>query len=153
MIFDNLSEMSHDLAECSKTSRLGRAFAWIQSHDLNALPLGKTEIEGDDIFVKVELTTCRAPDEALFERHEQYIDIQIALDGRERFEVAHGALKIEIPYSTERDIAFYSGEADLCGVLEPGTFALYRIGEAHKPALHFGEPRILKKAVFKVRGV
>lgn len=151
MILDDLSL----IADYRKTNpdNLDRALAWIQDNDLKSLPLGRTAIAGDDLFVNVEETVCRAPDEALFECHDKYIDIQIVLDGRERFEVAHGALKIEKPYSPERDIAFFSGEADIFGVLNPGQFAIYRVGEAHKPALHFGTPLAIKKAVFKVRGV
>lgn len=60
----------------------------------------------------------------MFECHEKYIDIQIVLEGCERFEDAHGALKIEKSYSPERDIDFVSGRTGIRSILYPGQFAL-----------------------------
>ena len=145
------------------STEFAAAAEWLEQNagNLDALPPGRIEIlpakdSSDclpDIYVNVEDTVLRPTDEALFERHRRYADIQVVVSGPEAFEVSLGTLSSKVLYSETKDIEFLSGAADLRGILIPGQFVVYRAGEAHKPALRQvpDRPETIRKIVIKVR--
>ena len=76
-----------------------------------------------------------------FETHETYIDLQFLLEGEEL--IYHSAESVEalqmvIPYSAEKDIAFYhlpAEEENSRLKLTAGTFCILFPGEAHAPSI------------------
>ncbi len=86
-----------------------------------------------------------------WEIHKQYLDIQIAIDGKEYigYSINKNMDCIE-PYAEDKDIAFYRGTAQLYLPLKNDFFAIFFPGEFHKPGIMIDEPVKVKKIVIKV---
>ena len=129
-----------------------KGLEYLAAHEeLDALPLGRREIEGDALFVDV-LETSTVPHAAKpFEAHRRYLDIHITLRGEEWYGYAPVEdLRMIEPYSAERDIALFSGEGIYFQVPQ-GQFALFFPEDAHKPCVVFREPGSVKKLILKVK--
>lgn len=147
MIYDRLENLEQ---YTGLFEPLDTAIAWIAEHDLNQLPLGRTEIDGDKVFVTVSECATRSSEEAQFETHSNYMDLQVDLQGVELFEVSLSELEEVRPYNEENDIAFYTAELSSASVLGPERFVIFMTEEAHKPAIHAVGCDSVKKAVFKI---
>lgn len=60
---------------------LDTAIDFLTTHDLDKLPNGRQDVDGDDVFVKVMDAEYQTADSAPFEAHRLYADIQISLTG------------------------------------------------------------------------
>lgn len=129
---------------------LDTAIAYIEEHDLAKLPLGKTVIDGENVFVTVMEVQPTPSEGRAFETHSKYMDLQLDLDGVELCEVALGELSEEAPYDAEKDIALYHGETSAAMVLGEGRFAVFMVEEPHKPTIKAEGHDKIKKAVFKI---
>ena len=54
-------------------------FDYIKTHDLSSMPAGRIDIDGDNAYLKIEDAKGRRVEEAVYERHDKYIDIQMPL--------------------------------------------------------------------------
>ncbi|HSN65255.1 MAG TPA: YhcH/YjgK/YiaL family protein, partial [Fusibacter sp.] len=88
---------------------LDKAIDYMLSADLNALPVGKHQIEGEDVFILIQEYETKSIDAASFEAHRKYVDIQLILSGEEWIGYApvQSLSSIE-PYDDSKDIAFFS---------------------------------------------
>ena len=59
------------------------AIDYILTHDLLALPKGKTVVDGTNVYINRDTYIAKPLEECFFENHENYIDIQIVLKGKE----------------------------------------------------------------------
>ncbi|HCU5768290.1 TPA: YhcH/YjgK/YiaL family protein [Escherichia coli] len=115
--------------------------------------LGRYELQGDNIFMNVMTFNTQSPVEKKAELHEQYIDIQLLLNGEERilFGTAGTARQCE-EFHHEDDYQLCSAiENEQAIILKPGMFAVFMPGEPHKPGCVVGEPDEIKKVVVKVK--
>ena len=147
MIYDRLTNIENYKGI---SSHLDTAIQFIISNDLQALPLGRTEIDGDNVFVNVMEAYTKPANELLFETHTQYMDIQIDLEGSELLEVALDHLEETTPYCSERDIAFYKAAPSSSCSLDNSKFIIFMTEEAHKPCIGAVNETPIKKCVFKV---
>lgn len=139
----------------SRYGGLGRGvkmgLKYLAERDLQALPLGRHVIDGDDVFFDVVEAATSAPDAVLFEAHRRYLDIHVTLRGTEWFGYAMVSNLQEVePYSEEHDVARYSGTG-LYLQAPPGHFILFMPEDAHKPKICFQEPGLIRKLVLKVK--
>lgn len=114
---------------------------------------GRYELQGDNIFMNVMTFNTQSPVEKKVELHEQYIDIQLLLNGEERilFGTAGTARECE-EFHHEDDYQLCSAiENEQAIILKPGMFAVFMPGEPHKPGCVVGEPDEIKKVVVKVK--
>jgi len=145
MIVDEISklEMYQGL-----NPRFVRVVEFIKSHPIETLPLGKTQIDGDDVFVNVVDSPIKTREEARLESHRDMIDIQVPLSACEE----HGytpVSRLEVaPYDDVNDIAFYEPMAETYFKLQPGQFVIYFPHDGHAPAI---TSTGLRKAIFKVK--
>ncbi|WP_347713250.1 YhcH/YjgK/YiaL family protein [uncultured Fretibacterium sp.] len=117
---------------------------------LDALPLGRRELDGENLFMDVVETTTEPHAARRFEAHRRYIDIHITLQGEEWYGYAPVEdLKAVEPYSAERDIQFFTGEGVYFQV-PAGQFVLFFPEDAHKPCVCFKEPGNVRKLILKV---
>ena len=132
--------------------RLDRAMDFIAKTDLSRLPLGKTEVDGDDVFVNhFGYDTCAQRADALFEDHTVYLDLHIVLDGRENVLLAP-AQSLSLARCCEgEDACLYTGSEAARLPLCPGLFLLVYPGEAHLPKQAIDQPVRVDKLVFKIR--
>ncbi len=127
------------------------AIQYLAETDLEALPLGRTDIDGDNVYLTVSNCQARPSEEALFETHSEYMDIHIDLEGVELFEIALGELDEVTPYDQATDMAFYKADLSCACVMGPGRFLICMTEEPHKPAVASADGTDLKKIVVKVR--
>lgn len=129
---------------------LDAAIDFLLSHELQALPEGRTEVAGDAVYLnKMSIATKT---EGRFEMHRRYADIHIVLSGCERAEVAERVGKELVPFDEAKDCGFWEAETRAVCRLEPGSFLLNPPGEPHKPGLAAdGVSAPLVKCCVKVR--
>lgn len=134
---------------------LDRALDWLPG--LRAAPPaeGRVGLDGERVFALIGSYRTGPDDEARFETHARYADIQFLLEGREIIRWTPPGLEPFAPYDGGKDIAFFRDPAgDPAGgtaaLLLPGLFALFFPGEPHKPGRLWGAPGGVRKVVVKI---
>ena len=127
-----------------------RAIEYARTHDMDALVPGRNEVDGDDLFINACAYETRALEDCRFEAHRRYIDVQMVLEGAERIEIQQVSSLEAEPFDEEADNMFLDGAAAASVLMTPGTFVACFPEDAHKPGIADGEPRPVRKAVFKV---
>lgn len=129
------------------------AFAFLTENNVEELPEGRYEIEGNAVYAMVQSYTTRDPGENKWETHQKYIDIQYIVKGVETIEWASIDKLVEaVEYSEEKDITFYrETQAGAALNLESGAYAIFFPEDGHKPGCKCGEPSAVKKVVVKIR--
>ena len=69
----------------SYSENMRRAIDYVMTHDLSVLPMGKTVIDGEKIFINKSNPETKEADLQQYEVHHRYIDIQIDIEGDEKF--------------------------------------------------------------------
>lgn len=136
-----------------ETRGLEEGFAFLERTDLATLPDGRYAIREDDVYALVMRAPSKAPAEARFESHRDYIDIQYLISGNEALGVLPvGELDAATPYDPAKDVAFHgTPPAHPVLALPPGHFAVFFPPDGHQPMCHGGAPGQLHKAVIKVK--
>ncbi len=115
----------------------------------------KYTLQGDDIFAMVMSYETQAPETAILESHQKYVDIQAVLVGAERFECAsRKGLEVETPYDSKKDVVFYQAASPRPVKVDlfPGTFILLYPEDAHMPTLMVNDQtEHVKKVVIKIK--
>lgn len=148
MIYDTTENLS---LYKGMSKNLDTAIRFILNNELEELPLGKTVIDGDKVFVNVTEYETLVGDKAKFEMHQDYIDLQTDIEGTELFEVAFGETKITKPYDSASDSCLLEAVTSCAGMLCPGRFVLFQSMEPHKPGIRAQGCSKVKKAVFKIK--
>lgn len=127
-----------------------KVFEFLKSLDLQSLPVGRTDIDGDNAWLSVSEVQGKTEAMAELETHDQYIDIQLPLEGKETFgwQSRSGLVQETGGYDAAKDIAFYADRAAVFFTLSYGQFCIFFPEDGHAPCI--GEGRI-KKIVVKVR--
>ena len=122
--------------------------AYHVAHDLSDLPLGRTEVDGENVFINV-MEADLSPDSTRLEYHKKYADLQIDLTGGEGwgYETAPGT-EVE-PY--QPDIGKKDSEDAVFGALGEGRFVLFFPGELHRPGVEMPGCNRVRKAVVKIK--
>ncbi|MDO4292498.1 MAG: YhcH/YjgK/YiaL family protein [Eubacteriales bacterium] len=129
---------------------LDAAIDFLLTHDLRALPMGRTQILGDRVFLNKMEANASPAEGRPFEVHHRYADIQIDVSGSERVDTG------ELPgfdcpgFSAEKDIGFGDCAVAASCTLQPGDFTICLAGEPHKPGICTGADTALVKCVVKV---
>lgn len=149
MIFDVLTEapLYHALGP-----RIRAGLDWLARRD-PALPVGRHEIAGDDVFALVQQYDTVDPRERQFESHRNYLDIQFIAAGVETLYYAPvRELTVTTPYNPEKDFSLHADPAVATPLrARAGMFALFSPHDAHKPGCRDGDVSQVSKIVVKVR--
>jgi biofilm protein TabA len=130
-----------------------KAINYVLGTDFSDQETGKYEIDGDNVFAIVNEYTTRPVSECDPESHREYADIQIMIDGAEKFGYTPLLNQAATtPYNPERDVALYSiGEEDLSYItLLSGQFIIFFPTDIHQPEVFIHQPDPVKKVVIKV---
>lgn len=147
MIFDSLANIA---IYKGMNPNLDTAIDFLLSHDLESLPFGRTQIDGDLVFLnKMEATAALAHTKQ-FEVHKQYLDVQIDLSGVERIDTGEQLSFDTFDFSEEKDIGFADCGTFASCILGPGNFTVCMAGEFHKPGIAVTKDTALVKCVLKV---
>ena len=84
-------------------------FDYIKTHDLASMPVGRIDIDGDNAYLKIEDAKGRKIEEAVYERHDKYIDIQMPLSTPEGYgwKAKRRLGEERAPYDGAGDFTFY----------------------------------------------
>lgn len=146
MILDVLAEASRYTA---LHPRFARAFGFLRRPDLAVLPAGRHEVDGDRLYVSVDVSEGRRRDGARLESHRKYIDIQYTIEGDEEI----GWMPVAAcsapagRFDAVDDIIFYDDRPGTWFGLPAGRFAILFPADAHAPLAGRG---LLRKAIVKV---
>ncbi len=126
------------------------AIEFLNSSDISALEIGKTELKGKDLVINVAQTTPKTKEEAKLETHNLFIDIQIPLSGVEIFGYtpAKDCKPADATYNSEKDITFFEGLAENYISVKPGMFAIFFPQDGHAPGIsNTGVKKIIVKVL------
>lgn len=140
------------------SERFRKAYAFLERDDLRALPVGRIDIDGDEVFANVQEYETTPAGERLYEAHRRYYDVQFMVDGVESMWYAPlDELAPEGDFDEEGDGGLYSptpGAPESEIVLRSGDLAVVAPEDAHKPrcipSAHEGRAQRIRKIVVKV---
>lgn len=133
------------------SANFAKAIAFLQGHDLAALPPGRHEVDGDNAWVNAAEVALTQLDAKKPEVHHAYFDIQIPLSGEETYGLAAFDPSAVGSFDETKDIGFYDQKVEPVTV-KPGEFAIfYPRTCAHAPCCSLDGARTIRKLVVKVR--
>ncbi len=130
---------------------IAAALRYLRSVDFTQLPDGKMEIDGPRLIANVMRYRTKLPEQAVWESHRKYIDVQYVVTGEERigYVPLENAPAVQMAYSEAKDVMFYEPGRDTF-TLRAGQFAIFYPEDIHAPSLADGESRDVMKVVMKV---
>lgn len=147
MVIDTLANSSRYE---SLHPRFKAAFDFLRRPDIAAVALGRTELDGTNLFALTQAYETKPIQEGKLEAHKKYIDIQFIVDGEEFVGYAPlGGQAVAKAFDPEKDIGFFDGEAWFT-LLRKGMFAIFFPQDAHLPGRHTDKARNVKKIVLKI---
>lgn len=149
MIFDKFSNLNR---YCNISERLNCAVRFLQKTELSNLPVGRTEILGDELFLNHMIyTTTSKTEGSLFEAHQKYLDLHIILSGYETMAITPIEHLCTREFIASEDSILYSGDIFYSLPLKSGDFVLLYPGEGHLPHLIYKSPCRVEKVVVKIQ--
>jgi len=130
------------------------AFNYLKNTDLDTVTPGRYDIDVNNVYIIVTDGKTKAFEDAKWENHRKYIDIQYVVRGKEKMGIAPlSKAKVTEAYDEARDIAFNSvAEQDSkYYIAEPGTFLIFFPQDAHRPAIKVEGYETVRKVVIKIR--
>lgn len=147
MILDTIDNLEQ---YASLNPLFAQAIEYLKQTDLQALPVGKVQLKGDDLTVNVSQTQPKTKEQAKLETHRKYVDIQIPLSGTEVMGYTPASDLPQAEYNAEKDIAFYPGLAESYVTVKPGMFTIFFPQDGHAPAItETGVKKIIVKILYK----
>lgn len=149
MIYDTLE---HIAAYRGLGANMDRAIEYLQNTDFSAIPAGRYEIDGENLFFMIQEPQLRTEQDAQFEIHRRYADIQLALtDGEIINYLPIEQVKNWQNFDEAKDIGFSDvEEKGIPMPLDAGQFMILYPQDAHMPCLK-GCADSTRKVVVKVR--
>ena len=137
------------------SERLQKALAYIAATDFSKVANGEYEIDGRNVFARVNTYATEPKAERRPEKHNDYIDVQFVAAGSEAIwytPLTSACVETENKAEKE-DVIFYAepGEKN-CAILNAGDFAIFFPWELHRPNCSVGKnPEHVQKIVVKVK--
>jgi YhcH/YjgK/YiaL family protein len=146
MIYDTL-----DQADRYSASHPGFAagFAYLRKTDFSRLSPGRNEVDGQRMYLMLNVAKGVGKEKAKLEVHRQYIDIQLTLSGTDEigWRPLTACTETHTSYQADGDYALYNDKPELWIPVPPKHFAIFFPGDTHAP---MGAECDLRKAVLKV---
>lgn len=128
-----------------------KAFAFLADPKTAGLAPGKYPIDGDLVYASITEAPGKTLEQATWESHRRYIDLQYVIDGKEQISVTPiAAATVTHAYDSTRDAANYTATGKDY-IAAPGTFYLFFPGDVHRPNVKVPGFDIVKKIVIKIR--
>ncbi len=149
-----VTKLSHAQENDYLNERFRKAYEFLSQGNLDALPLGRVDILGEDVFANVQEYNTVPADEKQFEAHRLYYDVQYVVSGEEMLEyVQLDDAAEQQPFDEGADFGLYDAKLPVTRVvLHAGEMAILAPEDAHKPGCSLGEASShVRKIVVKVR--
>jgi len=134
--------------------QIEKIIKFLENVDFEKLNNGKNEIDGSNLWVLKEEYIPRPLSECYFERHQNYADIQLVLEGSEYIgyhNIDNQGMVITDPYNELKDVEKAQIDSFDKVTLNDGMFALVLPDDWHMPKLNCGNQGLVKKLVFKLK--
>ena len=131
---------------------IDEAIEYVISNNLLELPKGKT-IVSENVFVNRDTYIANPLEKCFFENHENYLDLQIVLKGKELFgytDISNPSLEVTVPYNPEKDVTKYSATKDTVFITLEEGFALVFNEDIHLAKAKVDD-ELVEKAVVKIK--
>lgn len=142
------------LADCKRYESLHPAFKalfdYVKNNDLLNAPLGRIELDGDNLFINNNNPTCVEAKDQVLEMHRDYIDVHVLLEGEETIgwkalaDIEHYTQE----YQKEGDCALSDDEPSAFVKLMPGHVCIVWPEDPHAPVIGKGK---IRKLIGKVK--
>jgi biofilm protein TabA len=133
-----------------------KAFDFLLRPDLKELPVGKHEIDGENIYAIAAKDAGRRKEDALLETHEKYIDIQLILTGTDDigWKPKSQCKQPTGGYDQKTDEQTFADEPDAWISTKSGAFAIFFPEDAHMPLISSDQIHkvVVKVAVNSLKG-
>lgn len=128
-----------------------RAFAYLRAIN-GTEAFGRHELDGDRCFAIVQSYRTKPVEEAIFEAHRKYIDIQFILRGSETMLWAPlSAMDPSAAYDEAKDVTLWPPTANPNAIrLGAGLFTIFFPTDVHAPTLEWDAPAEVFKVVVKI---
>jgi YhcH/YjgK/YiaL family protein len=140
--------------ECAEIAainpRFAKAVEFINSADLQSLPVGSVELMGKDLYYNVVDCPLKSAEKCLLEVHDVYYDIQIPVTLPEGIGLKPRSECSEPigEMNSEKDILKYSDSYREVVMVYPGEMIVLAPEDGHAPCFGQGDQR---KIIFKVK--
>jgi YhcH/YjgK/YiaL family protein len=133
--------------------RWDKAFNFLKSNDLSGLELKRYDIDGNNLYAPVSEYLTKNEEDARYEVHQKYIDIQYVVSGKELIGVAPMLQKRDVlePYDGSKDVEFLTVTNGENRLAKSDRFFIFFPEDAHRPGLKDGENSPVRKIVVKVK--
>jgi biofilm protein TabA len=129
---------------------LDEAIDYLLSHDLEALPVGKTAV-GDLITITKLVYVGKNPGEAFPEEHREHLDLQILLKNQEAcyFDYLEeiDVEKVHTPYNPEKDVIKFDVPLRNRVIMDTNNFTLFFPDDVHLPSQKINDEEIVKLVI------
>ena len=129
--------------------RIAKGFDYLLHTDLEAIPSGKHDIDGDTIFALVQEYQTKPLAECKLESHKKYIDIQYVIRGEEFMGITTKNNQKILEVNEDKDYTFYEGTTSLV-LVSKGMFTIFFPDDLHQPCVQTELASEVKKVVIKV---
>ena len=146
MIIDQINNAS---LYYSVHSKFKHAFEYIQQMDVNNIPVGRCEIDGENMYALVQEYNTKLKEQGIWEAHRRYIDLQYVVQGAEGIGYANIYHLQQDEYQASKDFLPLHGEGNLVTV-HSGSFVLLFPEYAHMPGMAVSASALVKKVVLKI---
>lgn len=121
---------------------------YLAKTDFTHLENGRYELDGKKLIAIVMRYKTRQLDQAIWESHRKYIDVQFVANGDERFGYVQlaKAPATTAAYNDENDVILYEPAAEMHEA-PLGTFMIFYPDDIHAPSLATGNPPVSKDVV------
>ncbi len=129
---------------------LWKAVFEFMKKDLAALEVGKYPlVEG--VTAIVSEYNSKEPENARWEAHHNFIDLQYVISGAEKMGVMPIAEAQNAgEYNAEKDVIFYGENEGSLYEATPETYFLFFVSDLHRPCIKVNESAPVKKLVIKI---
>ena len=135
--------------------RLQKALAYVAATDFSKVKNGEYEIDGRNVFARVNTYDTEPKADRRPEKHNDYIDVQFVARGEEAIWYTPLTSEcVETENKAEKeDVIFYADPQEKnCAVLNSGDFAIFFPWELHRPNCSAGKTAgNVQKIVVKVK--
>ena len=132
--------------------KIARALEIIEGLNWATVECGRYDVD-DELYYMVQEYETKYPEQARYEAHEKYVDIQYIVKGVERMEFAETSkLKVTEKYNPEKDVKFLEEPKVIdASIVEAGDYRIFYPEDAHRPGLCVdNKPAKVKKILAKI---
>jgi len=133
--------------------RWDKAFKFLRESDMTNMELKRYDLDGNNLYALLSEYMSKNEENARYEAHRKYFDIQYVVSGRELIGIAPISQQKDIlePYSVEKDIMFMTVGQGVNLQAQPDRFFIFFPDDLHRPGLKDGENSPVRKMVVKVK--